>query len=146
MREIPLSATNGGGTYPWSMESYLGRVNYNYDNRYLLKATFRRDGSPNFGPDNRWGYFPSVSAAWRVSKEKFFNVDFISELKLRYETGFTGNQGTGSGIYAPLEQMQLNGVQASYHETFTNPEFAMGRNKNKQYWFKHWFSKKQDYH
>jgi hypothetical protein len=55
----PTSATNGGGTYPWSMESYLGRVNYNYDNRYLLTATFRRDGSPNFGADNRWGNFPS---------------------------------------------------------------------------------------
>ncbi|HKB43817.1 MAG TPA: SusC/RagA family TonB-linked outer membrane protein [Chitinophagaceae bacterium] len=98
----PTSATNGGGTYPWSMESYLGRINYNYDNRYLLTGTFRRDGSPYFGADKRWGNFPSVSAAWRVSQEKFFNVPFISELKIRYETGLTGNQGTGSGIYAPL--------------------------------------------
>jgi hypothetical protein len=98
----PTSATNGGGTYPWSMESFLGRVNYNYDNRYLLTATFRRDGSPYFGPDNRWGNFPSASLAWRVSRESFFDVDFISELKLRVETGLTGNQGTGSGIYAPL--------------------------------------------
>ncbi|RYZ47502.1 MAG: TonB-dependent receptor, partial [Chitinophagaceae bacterium] len=94
--------TNGGGSGPWAMESYLGRLNYNYDNRYLLTATYRRDGSAVFGPDNRWGQFPSVSAAWRISKESFFNVPFISELKLRYETGLTGNQGGGTGIYSPL--------------------------------------------
>jgi hypothetical protein len=75
------------------MESYLGRLNYNYDNRYLLTATFRRDGSPNFGADNRWGNFPFGFGAWRINKEKFFDVDFISELKLRFETGLTGNQG-----------------------------------------------------
>ncbi len=102
----PTSATNGGGTYPWSLESYLGRVTYNYDNRYLLNATFRRDGSPYFGEKKHWGNFPSVSAAWRVSREKFFetlNVPFISELKLRYETGLTGNQGPSQGVYATLQ-------------------------------------------
>jgi len=98
----PLSATNDGGTYPWSMESYLARANYNYDSRYLVTATFRRDGSPYFGAQNRWGNFPSVSLAWRVNREQFFNVPAISELKLRYETGLTGNQGTGSGIYASM--------------------------------------------
>ena len=51
--------------------------------------------------NKRWGNFPSVSAAWRVSQEKFFKVPVISELKLRFETGLTGNQGTGNGIYAP---------------------------------------------
>ena len=94
--------TNGGGSGPWAMESYLGRLNYNYDNRYLLTATYRRDGSANFGPENRWGSFPSVSAAWRISQEKFFQVPLISELKLRLETGITGNQGNGTGIYSPL--------------------------------------------
>ncbi|HTL08186.1 MAG TPA: TonB-dependent receptor [Chitinophagaceae bacterium] len=97
----PLTATNGGGSGEWGMESYLGRLSYNYDNRYLLVGTVRRDGSANFGPDNKWGVFPSLSAAWRVSQEKFFNVGFISELKLRFETGTTGNQG-GGGIYSPL--------------------------------------------
>ena len=118
----PLTATNGGGTYPWSMESYLGRLNYNYDNRYLLTATFRSDGSPNFGPDNRWGNFPSLSAAWRVSQEKFFNVPFITELKLRYETGLTGNQGTGSGIYAPLATGATPWGTGFLPSTFTNPK------------------------
>lgn len=118
----PLTATNGGGTYPWSMESYLGRLNYNYDNRYILTATFRRDGSPNFGQDKRWGNFPSLSAAWRVSQEKFFQSDFISELKLRLETGLTGNQGTGSGIYAPMASGATIWGTGFLPSTFTNPE------------------------
>ncbi len=96
-----LSGTNGGGSGPWAMESYLGRINYNYDNRYIVTGTIRKDGSSNFGSENRWGTFPSASAAWRVSQEKFFQVPAISELKLRFETGLTGNQGSG-GIYSPL--------------------------------------------
>lgn len=99
----PTSATNAGGTYPWSMESYFGRITYNYDNRYLLYATYRADGSPNFGEGKKWGYFPSASAAWRISREKFFKVPAISELKLRFETGLTGNQGTDNGVYARLQ-------------------------------------------
>lgn len=98
----PNSATNSGGTYPWSQESYLGRLNYNYDNRYLLTATYRRDGSPYFGENNKWGSFPSLSVAWRVSQEKFWNVDVINELKFRFETGLTGNQGTSAGIYSRM--------------------------------------------
>lgn len=97
-----LTSTTGGGSGPWSMESYFGRLNYNYDNRYIVVGTLRRDGSRNFGADNRWGLFPAVSAAWRISQESFFNVPFISDLKLRLETGTTGNQGSGAGIYAPL--------------------------------------------
>jgi len=118
----PLTATNGGGTYPWSMESYLGRLNYNYDNRYLLTATFRTDGSPNFGSENRWGNFPSLSAAWRISQEKFFNVSWISELKLRFETGLTGNQGSGSGIYAPMATGATPWGTGFIPSTFTNPK------------------------
>jgi len=95
--------TNGGGSAPWAMESYLGRANYNYDNRYIITGTFRRDGSSFFGPERKWGSFPSLSAAWRISQEKFFNVPAISELKLRFETGVTGNQNGGNGaIYSPL--------------------------------------------
>jgi len=125
----PVSATNGGGTYPWSMESYLGRVSYNYDNRYLIVGTFRRDGSPYFGSDKRWGNFPSVSAAWRVSQEKFFDVPFISELKLRYEIGLTGNQGTGSGIYAPLNTGATPWGTGFLPSTFTNSKLAWEQTK-----------------
>ncbi|HWJ91575.1 MAG TPA: TonB-dependent receptor [Flavisolibacter sp.] len=93
--------TNGGGSGQWGMESFLGRVSYNYDNRYIVFGTVRRDGSSNFGSENHWGTFPSISAAWRVSQEGFFHVPAISELKLRIETGITGNQGSG-GIYSPM--------------------------------------------
>ncbi|MFT4152970.1 SusC/RagA family TonB-linked outer membrane protein [Parafilimonas sp.] len=118
----PLTATNSGGTYPWSMESYLGRLSYNYDNRYILTATYRRDGSPFFGQDKRWGNFPSVSAAWRVSQEKFFHSDLISDLKLRLETGLTGNQGTGSGIYAAMASGATIWGTGFLPSTFTNPD------------------------
>ncbi len=111
------------------MESYLGRINYNYDNRYLLTGTFRRDGSPYFGADKRWGNFPSVSAAWRVSQEKFFNVPFISELKIRYETGLTGNQGTGSGIYAPLNTGATPWGTGFLPATFTNSKLQWEETK-----------------
>ncbi|HUS02746.1 MAG TPA: TonB-dependent receptor [Chitinophagaceae bacterium] len=130
----PLSATNSGGTYPWGMESYLGRLNYNYGNRYLLTGTFRRDGSPNFGIDRRWGNFPSVSAAWRVSQEKFFTVPFISELKLRYETGLTGNQGTSTdAIYAPLSNGATLWGSGFLPSTFTNPKFQWEETKTNNF-------------
>lgn len=115
------TASNGGGAGQWAMESYLGRLNYNYDNRYIVTATYRRDGSPNFGPDKRWGSFPSLSAAWRVSQEKFFRSDLISELKLRLETGLTGNQGTGSGIYAAMSPGATIWGTGFLPSTFTNP-------------------------
>ena len=126
----PTSATNGGGTYPWSMESYLGRVTYNYDNRYYLTGAFRTDGSPNFGADKRWGNFPSVSAAWRVTQEKFFHVPYISELKLRYEIGLTGNQGTSSdGIYAPLATGATPWGTGFLPSTFTNSKLQWEETK-----------------
>lgn len=94
--------TNSGGQGDWAMESYLGRIIYNFDERYIVQGAFRADGSVNFGPENRWGYFPSLSAAWRVSEEHFFNVPFINDLRLRYEIGLTGNQGDGGRIYSQL--------------------------------------------
>jgi TonB-linked SusC/RagA family outer membrane protein len=97
------TAVNNGGSGNWAMESYLGRLSYNYDNRYLLTGTVRRDGSVNFGPEKRWGTFPSVSLAWRISNEEFFEPGFFSDLKLRLETGLTGNQpGGNAAVYAPL--------------------------------------------
>ena len=117
----PSSATNSGGTYPWAMESYLGRLNYNYDNRYILTATVRRDGSVNFGPDKRWGTFPSLSVAWRINNEKFFNIPAISDLKIRLETGLTGNQGGGSGIYSPLSTGATTWGAGFLPSVYSNP-------------------------
>jgi TonB-linked SusC/RagA family outer membrane protein len=95
------TATVSGGHNSWAMESYLGALNYNYDERYILKASVRADGSSNFGPNNRWGTFPAVSGAWRLSKEAWYNVSFMNEFKIRVETGLTGNNGSG-GIYSPM--------------------------------------------
>jgi TonB-dependent starch-binding outer membrane protein SusC len=75
----------------WNLVSFLGRVNYNYKEKYLASVTFRRDGSSLFGPDFRWGNFPSVSAAWRVSREDFFDVKWINDLKVRASYGELGN-------------------------------------------------------
>lgn len=86
-----------------SLLSYFGRVNYTYDDRYLLTGTIRRDGSSKFGPRNKWGVFPSVAAAWRVSQENFWQnskiVDFINDLKFRFEYGITGNNDIGNNLF-----------------------------------------------
>ncbi len=82
----------------YSMLSYFGRANYTYDNRYLLTATVRSDGSSRFGENKKWGVFPSVSAAWRISQEKFMTnfSETISDLKLRVSYGIAGNNRIGN--------------------------------------------------
>jgi TonB-linked SusC/RagA family outer membrane protein len=117
----PNTSATGGGSGDWGMESYLGRLSYNYDNRYIVVGTYRTDGSVYFGADNKWGSFPSVSAAWRVSQEKFFEVPFISDLKLRFETGITGNQGYGAGIYSPLSTGATPGGTGFLPSRYKNP-------------------------
>lgn len=96
------TAANAGGQGPWAMESYLGRINYNYNDRYIVTAAFRTDGSINFAPKKKWGSFPSIAAAYRISNEPFFTISEISDLRLRFETGITGNQGDGGAIYGRL--------------------------------------------
>jgi len=76
--------------------SFYGRINYNFDNRFLLTGTVRRDGSSRFGSGHKWGVFPSGSVAWRLSQEKFFKVKAISDLKIRLSYGVTGNQEIGN--------------------------------------------------
>lgn len=80
----------------YAMISYLGRLNYNYDNKYYFSATFRRDGTSRLSKDNRWGNFPSFSGAWRISNEKFFRVGWIDDLKLRANWGRLGNSAIGN--------------------------------------------------
>lgn len=75
--------------------SIFGRVNYNYDERYLFSATLRRDESSKFSPDTRVGYFPSVSAGWRISQEDFFDVSWINDLKFRANYGILGTSNIG---------------------------------------------------
>ncbi|WP_460640402.1 SusC/RagA family TonB-linked outer membrane protein [Larkinella harenae] len=77
----------------WALASYLGRVNYAYDDRYLLTLTLRADGSSRFGAGNKWGYFPSAAFGWNVNNESFFkDVQHVSLLKVRLSAGLTGNQ------------------------------------------------------
>lgn len=94
---------SGGGT-GHSLLSYFGKANYVYDDRYLAAVTLRYDGSSRFGEDRRYGFFPSVSAAWRLSNEAFVKnaAPFISNLKLRAGWGRTGNQEIGDAASLQL--------------------------------------------
>ena len=82
-----------------AMISYLGRANYVYDDKYYLTATFRRDGTSRLAKENRWGNFPSFSGAWRISKEEFFDVPWINDLKIRGNWGRLGNSSIGDWDY-----------------------------------------------
>jgi TonB-dependent starch-binding outer membrane protein SusC len=100
--------------------SFLGRANYNYDNKYYLTASLRRDGSTKFGVNNRWGIFPAVTAAWRISKESFLqSVTWISDLKIRAGYGETGNSEGISPYssfltYGKLEQPVFDPITNSF--------------------------------
>lgn len=84
--------------YRETFQSYFGRVNYSYEDKYLASFSMRRDGSSVFGPNNKFGNFPAVSAGWRISEEDFLaNSSVISELKLRASFGFTGNKSLSTG-------------------------------------------------
>ncbi len=86
----------------YKLISFFGRFNYNLNDRYLLSASLRRDGSSRFGPGNQWGTFPSVSLGWRISRERFLeNVTAISDLKLRASWAKTGNQSFGDYLQYP---------------------------------------------
>src|SRR3546814_208284 len=87
------NTSSGSSGSEGSLFSVFGRVDYSFDDRYLLSATVRRDGSSNFGPENRYGTFPAASVAWRVSNENFMNtVTWVDDLKFRAGYGVTGNQ------------------------------------------------------
>lgn len=90
----------GSGRASTKIVSFLGRVNYNYLGRYLLTVSFRADGSSRFGPNNRFGYFPSAALAWKIHEESFMhNFEFIDELKLRVSYGVIGSQSIANYLY-----------------------------------------------
>lgn len=90
-----------GGAFEEAYQSFFGRINYDYDGKYLLEFNLRRDGSSKFNSGNRYGNFPSASVGWRVSSEPFMNsVKFINNLKLRASWGLSGNDRIGNYIYA----------------------------------------------
>jgi TonB-linked SusC/RagA family outer membrane protein len=118
--------------------SFLGRLNYSYDNKYLLTASFRRDGSTVFGVNNKWANFPSASLAWRISQENFMkNMRVFSNLKLRGGYGITGNQ---QGI-GPQNSIALVGQAGTvYFGGSTIPNYAASQNANPNL---RWETKKQ---
>ena len=131
----------GGNTLieEWSLISYLGRINYDFKDKYLLTVSFRRDGSSRFGTNNKWGTFPSASAGWRISEEAFMqNQSLISDLKLRVSYGLTGNNSIpnyGSiGLLSSTNYISGSGsggvVTGLSPSTLSNP--GLGWEKNKQ--------------
>ncbi len=105
---------NAGGTADvWSLVSYIGRVNYDFNKKYLLSASMRVDGSSRFGPENRYGVFPSFSAGWRLSQEPFMsNVGFIDDLKLRGSWGQLGSDRIGNFGY--LNVYTVGGIEYTF--------------------------------
>jgi TonB-linked SusC/RagA family outer membrane protein len=100
--------------------SYFGRVNYDFDNRAFFSFSIRRDGSSNFAPANKFAIFPSVSAAWRLTQEKFLqNVNWLDELKVRASFGYTGNPNVAANSY-------IQGINQSFQYTFGNSSGSGG--------------------
>lgn len=97
-----------------SLASFYGRFNYNFNDRYLATLTMRGDGSSRFAPGHRWGFFPSIALAWRLSEEDFIkkNASVISNLKLRVSAGKLGNQNIGDFAYSSI--IALGGSSANY--------------------------------
>lgn len=92
-----------GTANEWALQSYFGRIAYNYDGKYLLEGNLRYDGTSRVHPDQRWGAFPSISAAWRISEEDFISgVSWLNDLKLRASYGLLGNQEIGLYPYQDI--------------------------------------------
>jgi TonB-dependent starch-binding outer membrane protein SusC len=107
---------------PHSILSFFGEARYDYEDRFLVTASFRSDGSSNFGPNNRFGHFPAISAAWRLSQEKFFPFEFVNDLKLRTSFGLTGNERIGSfGFLGRWGSGTYSGNTGVVPQTVPNP-------------------------
>ena len=94
---------------PDRMLSFFGQANYNYKHRYLLSFTFRADGSTKFAPGHQWGYFPSVSGAWVVSEEPWWNKNIMNQLKVRASFGLAGNNDIGDDLWRYQYSISENG-------------------------------------
>ena len=123
---LPTSSRGDG-----SQESYFARFNYSYDNKYILQAVVRRDGSSNFGPNNRFGTFPAVSAAWKISDEKFMQgIQWLNDLKIRGEYGISGNAGPGGAIYSNLYSATTVWGSGFLPANFGNPNLKWEQDKS----------------
>ncbi len=104
LNEINAGSATGqtarGTASEWAIQSFFGRINYDFQSKYLFEANARYDGTSRIHPDTRWGFFPSVSAGWRMSEESFMqNLGWLDNLKLRASWGQLGNQNVGTYPY-----------------------------------------------
>src|SRR5699024_8298166 len=125
--EIPLATGDqfvGGSRNHWATLGFFGRVNYNYQNKYLLQVNGRYDGSSRFPQDDKWGFFPSVSVGYRISEEPFmeFSESVITSLKLRGSYGSVGNSAVGS--YPFISTMSYNSSGWLINDSQTQPTFS----------------------
>jgi len=129
-----VGSTQNGST----LISFFGRVNYDFNNRYILTASLRREGSSKFGTNNKWGNFPAVSAAWRVSEEAFIKdkLPWVNELKIRADYGVTGNQDFDNYksllLYGGAGYFPYNG---QYYQVYgpasnVNPDLSWEKSEN----------------
>ncbi|MDE6495185.1 MAG: SusC/RagA family TonB-linked outer membrane protein [Duncaniella sp.] len=135
LTSIDAAATNGaiGGNYTeWAMRSYFGRLNLNWDDKYLLEVNMRADGSSKFAPGHRWGYFPSVSAGWRISEESFMKraSSWLDNLKIRVSYGSLGNNSTTSyymyqSLFATANYILNGNIAGGFAQTIlSNPRLS----------------------
>ncbi|RFZ84145.1 SusC/RagA family TonB-linked outer membrane protein [Mucilaginibacter terrenus] len=129
-----VGSTQNGST----LIAFFGRLNYDFDNKYILTGSLRHEGSSKFGANNKWGNFPAVSAAWRVSEEDFIKTSapWISDLKVRADYGVTGNQDFGNYLslllYGGAGYFPFNGVQYQVYgpSSNVNPDLSWERSIN----------------
>ena len=120
-----------GSRNEWAIASFFGRLNWSYKERYMLTATLRYDGSSKFGPENRWGMFPSFAAAWRISEEPWFpKNEYLTYAKLRAGYGITGNQEIGDYSFASV----YDTGQYSFNGNVVNSLVANKLSNNKIRW------------
>ncbi|MDD2196656.1 MAG: TonB-dependent receptor [Bacteroidales bacterium] len=128
--QLPSNSPSSN-THYYAVEGYLSRLQYDYDGKYFVGASYRRDASSRFHPDNRWGNFGSVSAAWLVNKEEFLNdVSWIDMLKVKASIGSVGNDNLGSSsyyYYAYLDQFNVTNNDGEFAVSFAykgNPDIT----------------------
>lgn len=126
-----VASTQNGST----LIAFFGRVNYDYDHKYILTASLRREGSSKFGINNKWGNFPAASAAWRISEENFLKnkIPWLNDLKLRIDYGVTGNQDFGNYLslllYGGFGYFPFNGTNYQVYGPSQNSNPDLGWEK-----------------
>ncbi|MHB1179216.1 MAG: SusC/RagA family TonB-linked outer membrane protein [Daejeonella sp.] len=124
-----LAPANGGGAYDWRLFSYFGKLNYSFNDRYLLEGTVRKDASSRFAPKFRNAVFPALSVGWRITEENFMEgLTFIDDLKLRAGWGQTGNQEIGNYNFAST--FESNSDRSNYDINGTRNSVVIGYDRN----------------